>query len=272
MANKWFAAALGFLVPPVAFIYLGRLRVAALYLCLLVISAIFDVYLSKAIGVSFIVLLLGVVGMIHSFNFAKETKYKGVRKWYCQWWGAFSIPIMLVTLMLLTRSFVVEPFSIPAASMSPSIEVGDKILVKKWGYGLYGTFGITLLKANVANRTQLHRGEIAVFMPPHNSKIFVKRVIGVPGDVIHFSKKQLTINEIPVKTRVASEFLVSENVGGVAFTVKYVNENSRFRDGNWIVPENHYFVMGDNRDNSADSRMWGMVPAENVIGTIWMKW
>ena len=272
MANKWFAAILGFLVPPLAFLYLAKLRAAALYLVLLVASGISDFYLSSAIGVSFLALLLSVLATIHAFILAKTVDFKNERKWYSSWWGTLSIPISIFTLIFLTRSFVVEPFSIPSESMSPSLEIGDYVAVKKWGYGLYGSYGITIFSQKVENRTPLHRGEIAVVIPPHDPRPFVERVIGVSGDVIEFRDKQLIINGNPIETKNLKNGIVNEFFGENISTVKYINDNSRLRSGVWTVPDDHYFVMGDNRDNSADSRVWGMVPAENVIGRVFLKW
>ena len=272
MANKWFAAILGFLVPPLAFLYLARLRVAALYLVLLVVSGISDFYLASLIGFSFLALLLGIFATIHAFILAKTVNFTCERKWYSKWWGAFSIPISIFVLIFLTRSFVAEPFSIPSESMSPSLEVGDYVVVKKWGYGLYGSFGITLISQKVENRTPLYRGEIAVVIPPHDPRPFVERVIGISGDVIEFRDKQLIINGNPIETKTLDNGIVHEVFGENLSKVKYINDNSRLRSGVWTVPEGHYFVMGDNRDNSADSRVWGTVPAENVIGRVFIKW
>lgn len=272
MANKWFAAILGFLVPPLAFLYLARLRVAALYLVLLAVSGISDSYLSSAIGFSFLALLLSVLSVIHAFILAKTVDFKDDRKWYSNWWGALSIPIFIFALIFLTRSFVVEPFSIPSESMSPSLEVGDYVVVKKWGYGLYGSFGSTLISQKLESRTPLSRGEIAVVIPPHDPRPFVERVIGISGDVVEFRDKQLTINGKPIETKNLENGIVNEVFGENISTVKYINDNSLLRSGVWTVPNGHYFVMGDNRDNSADSRVWGMVPAENVIGRVLVKW
>jgi signal peptidase I len=272
MANKWFAAALGLFVPPLAFIYLAKLRIAALYFLLLVCSRCADVYLTSAIGFPFLTLLLALFAPAHAFTLAKSVSFSGDRKWYSNWWGALSIPIFLLTVMFLIRSFIAEPFSIPSASMSPSLEPGDHVLVKKWGYGLYGAFGITLVNQNIKYRTPLRRGEIAVVIPPHDSRFFVERVIGIPGDVIEFDNKQLIINGIAIETKISTNGVMHEAFDQNISTVKYINDKSLFRSGKWTVPDGRYFVMGDNRDNSLDSRAWGMLPAENVVGRFLFKW
>lgn len=273
MANKWFAALLGFLIPPLAFVYLAKLRVAGLCFFLLVCAGIADFYLASKIVYPFLTLLLSFLAAIYAFVLAKKTEFEGARKWYSRWWGVLLIPVTIFSIIFLTRSFVIEPFSIPSESMSPSLEMGDYILVKKWGYGLYGSYGITLVNSKIENRTKPQKGEIFVIIPPHDSRLFVKRVIGLPGDVVEFGDdKQLIINEIPVETTSLDNGILQEVIGDNIFTVKYINDNSRRRSGKWIVPDAHYFVMGDNRDNSADSRVWGMVPDKNIVGRVLTKW
>ncbi len=272
MANKWFAAILGFLVPPVAFVYLAKLRVAALCFLLLICSGIADYYLESLVGFSFLALLLSIASAIYAFILAKRADLASDRKWYSRWWGAVSIPVVIFSLIFLTRSFVVEPFSIPSESMSPSLEVGDHILVKKWGYGLYGSFGITLVNSKKENRIKPQRGEIVVIIPPHNTSAFVERVIGLPGDLVEFGNKQLLINGSPIETENLGNGIFRETFGDNTYTVKYISDNSQLRSGKWAVPDDHYFVMGDNRDNSADSRVWGMVSANNIVGRVLIKW
>jgi len=272
MASKWFAAFLGFFIPPLAFVYLAKLRIAALCFLLLIGSGISEFYLTSFIGLSFFPLLLSVAIAIYAFFLAKKIELGSNRKWYSHWWGVLSIPVVIVVLIFLMRSFVVEPFYIPSKGMSPSLEVGDYILVKKWGYGLYGSLGLTLVSREINNRTKPQRGEVVVINPPRDPRPFVKRVIGLPGDVVEFGNKQLLINGTLVKTESVGNGIIKETLGGNTSTVKYVNENSPLRSGKWVVPDGHYFVMGDNRDNSSDSRMWGMVPAKNIVGRVLIKW
>jgi signal peptidase I len=272
MANKWFAGVLGFFSAPCAFIYLGRFWIAAAYLFLLILAYLADLYLSSTTVVPFAGLLIAIIAAVHAFGIAKTIDFAVGRKWYNYWWGVLLIPVTFFALTFLTRSFIAEPYSIPSASMSPSVEMGDYILVKKWGYGSYGAFGITLVNLHVEKRIPLERGEIAVVIPPHTPTPFLERIIGLPGDTVEFNNKQLIINGAPVKTELLTGVVARETMGEHVFTVKYLNEQSKLRTGKWVVPNNHYFVMGDNRDNSADSRVWGMVHAENVVGRLWAKW
>ena len=273
MANKWFAATLGFLIPPLAFVYLAKLRVAALCFLLLVCFKVADYYFSSPVGFSILALLFSVVVAKYTYDLAIRVEYGSDRKWYSHWWGTLSIPMVFFSILLLVRIFVAEFFSIPSVSMSPTLEVGDHIVVKKWGYGTYGAFGFTLANSPIEDRVKPQRGEVVVIMPPFDpGQFFVKRVIGLPGDLVEFSNKQLMINGSPIDTENIGNGVFKEAFGETISTVKYTNDSSQLRSGKWAVPEDHYFVLGDNRDFSADSRVWGMLPGRNILGRVIVKW
>lgn len=272
MQNKWLAGILGFFIPPLAFLYLSKTRLVLIYLFAVIAAAVIDSYIEQLLGYSFVALIVSLVATIHAVKIAKSNINIPSLNWYNKWWGILSIPVIFFALVLGVRSFVVEPFSIPSASMSPTLEIGDYVLVKKWGYGLYGSFGITLVSQSVEDRTVLNRGEMAVLIPPHVNNIFIERVIGLPGDTVEFSDKLITINGKPLETEYLTNGLAKETLGDNSYTVKYINDNNRLRNGHWVVPNGHYFVMGDNRDNSSDSRVWGMVPAVNIMGISIAKW
>lgn len=184
-------------------------------------------------------------------------------------------PVLAIVLVL--RSFLVEPFQIPSGSMLPTLEVGDFILVNKYAYGLR----LPVAGTKVVSMGDPERGDVMVFRYPEDGATnYIKRVIGLPGDRVRYRDKQLFINDEPV----AREFVARlppmerwrEEVGGVEhdvyLTLGRVAGNG---EGEWLVPDGHYFVMGDNRDNSNDSRFWGTVPDELVVGkafAIWMHW
>jgi len=191
-------------------------------------------------------------------------------------------PVILVVLLL--RSFLVEPFRIPSGSMMPTLLDGDFILVNKFSYGLrLPILGTELLEIN-----EPERGDVVVFRYPGNTSIdYIKRVIGLPGDRVTYYRDRLTINGEPVAqvslgsyaaTGVAMSMsgasLRRENIAGVEHEI--LEDPRRFtREGDYIIPEGEYFVMGDNRDNSNDSRFWGTVPEANLVGKafrIWMNW
>ncbi len=273
MPNKWFAAALGFFSQPLAFIYLAKFKWALFYFLVSIVVGISDFYLERKTGFAGLGLVLAVVCCIHAFKASKTIEYGDNRKWYSKWWGVFLILVAFLLSVFTVRSFFYEPFQIPSSSMLPTLNVGDHIVVSKYGYGLYGSFGITAYSTEVDSRKKPKRGEVFALYPPHNEHVFVKRIIGLPHDVVEFSDKQLYINGSKVETRrVDNSGVFIETLGGNTYSVQYISEANPFRNFKVEVPENSYFVMGDNRDNSSDSRMWGMVPAENIMGKMVLIW
>ncbi|MEQ8857824.1 MAG: signal peptidase I [Pseudomonadales bacterium] len=188
-------------------------------------------------------------------------------------------PVLLVVLVL--RSFLAEPYQIPSESMLPSLEIGDFILVNKYAYGLR----LPVLGTKFVAVGEPQRGDIMVFIPPHDPRYFIKRVIGVPGDRIRYDNKTLYINGERASYELVQEFEVDlptleapvpvreylETFDGDTHPVyRYpVREPAR----EWVVPEDAYFMMGDNRGRSEDSRVWGFASADNIVGkavAIWM--
>ncbi|WP_372747792.1 signal peptidase I [Litorivivens sp.] len=185
-------------------------------------------------------------------------------------------PVLLVVLVL--RSFVAEPFQIPSASMVPSLEVGDYILVNKFSYGLR----LPVAGTKILEVGEPERGDVMVFFPPHDSRYFIKRVVGLPGDEIVYKDKALFINGKPMAQTLLAEVpplnpryeVISEDLAGREHLIHHELRVDRgdFRE---VVRPGHYFMMGDNRDNSSDSRIWGQVPESNIVGkafAIWMHW
>ncbi len=187
-------------------------------------------------------------------------------------------PILL--LILVVRSFVAEPFRIPSGSMIPTLEIGDFIIVKKYAYGLR----LPIIQTKIIDTGRPKRGDVVVFRYPPRPKInYIKRVIGLPGDTIKWSAdKKLIINGKVVSYTLDGKHKTNEGTAD-KFRETLPNDNAHglilFNNvttaGDWIVPEGHYFMMGDNRDKSSDSRSWGFVPEDNLIGKaswVWMHW
>lgn len=192
-------------------------------------------------------------------------------------------PVLL--LVFLLRGFVYEPFRIPTGSLEPTLSVGDFIAVNKFHYGIR----LPVIHTKIYSINEPKRGDIVVFRwPPNESVDFIKRVIGVPGDKVSYIDKVLYING----EKLPQEYLKMtfdrdegthrwevqekiEDLFGIKHSV-YLNENRINQDFvDIVVPEGMYFMMGDNRDNSADSRVWGFVPEKNIIGKanyVWMSW
>jgi signal peptidase I len=209
-------------------------------------------------------------------------------------WTAGLFPVIIAVFLL--RSFLFEPFKIPSGSMIPTLLVGDLILVNKFHYGIR----LPVLNTKITQGQPPQRGDVMVFRyPPKPSLDYIKRVVGVPGDEVAYLNKRLTINGQPVPTASVPEFFDEDTMryfkqyeetlgerkhrllndedrpafipGTEDFPYKkncsYTVEGVRCK-----VPAGHYFMMGDNRDNSLDSRYWGFVPDENIVGRAFFVW
>lgn len=201
--------------------------------------------------------------------------------WYVETARSF-FPVVLIVLLL--RSFLVEPFRIPSGSMMPTLLIGDFILVNKFAYGIR----LPVLHTKIIEMNEPKRGDIVVFRYPKDPSVdYIKRVIGVPGDKVAYYQKKLYINDQPinqvslgayqgVKEENSSDVIehLLENLTPVEHSI-LIDQAQASIEGVYTVPAGHYFVMGDNRDNSNDSRYWGTVPETNLVGKaffIWMSW
>jgi len=186
-------------------------------------------------------------------------------------------PVLLVVFVL--RSFLVEPFQIPSSSMVPTLEVGDYILVNKYTYGIR----LPVIRTKVLALNNPQRGDVVVFFPPHmNDTYFIKRVVGLPGDTVEYRNKQIFVNGEWVEREPAAEQFAqsSHNITGreslgESEHLMQVDTRRPSSDFSVVVRPGHYFMMGDNRDNSSDSRVWGQVSEKDIVGkafAIWMHW
>jgi signal peptidase I len=190
-------------------------------------------------------------------------------------------PVILVVFLL--RSFIVEPFRIPSGSMLPSLHIGDFILVNKFSYGVR----LPVVNKKIMDLGMPKRGDVLVFRFPGDESInYIKRVVGLPGDRIVYQGKKLYVNgELMEQTPVGTFGLqqgdslpeaarLTENLGGVSHEILVAGRPDH-TPSEFLVPAGHYFVMGDNRDHSNDSRYWGYVPDQNLVGKaflIWFSW
>jgi signal peptidase I len=208
---------------------------------------------------SIICLLILLVGIIATNSRLTKTG----RSWF--------IPVFLIFAL---RTFAYEPFQIPSGSMLPGLKVGDFLLVNKHVYG----YKINRIGEPSIGGRDPEYGDVVVFVPPHVNAPFVKRLIGKPGDVIRYQNKKLYVNNIPLDQQLISskpgELIIKETFEETSRIIRLRETASEF-PYEVTVPSGHYFVMGDNRDNSSDSRIWGFVPRENFMGTaevIWATW
>lgn len=207
----------------------------------------------------------------------------------------------VILLVFLLRSFLVEPFKIPSGSMLPTLQVGDFILVNKYDYGIR----LPILNKKIIAVGEPKRGDVMVFRYPRDPGLdYIKRVIGLPGDTVEYVDKRLVINGKPVDLAAAGEYSYvanglnyvtgqtwREGLGehnhiamtqyGIPPVIPYqvagdfpYRDNCTYNDQGFKckVPEGHYFMMGDNRDASNDSRYWGFVPDANIVGRAFMIW
>lgn len=239
-----------------------------------------------------LLVVTGVVALADRLYFARR-RHPGTKEpWWIEYPKSF-FPVILIVFVL--RSFLVEPFRIPSGSMIPTLQVGDFILVNKFAYGIR----IPIINMKVIDVGSPQRGDVMVFRYPEDPSVdYIKRVIGIPGDKITYSGKRLWVNGKELALKPDGEYLHKravyakqyvERIGdhthrilleedapaSVPFVKQFpFRENCSYNSEGFscTVPPGHYFMMGDNRDNSADSRVWGFVPDENIVGKAFFIW
>ena len=223
-----------------------------------------------------------------------ETKTRLIMQPWWLDWTAGLFPVIIVVFLL--RSFLFEPFKIPSGSMIPTLLINDLILVNKFHYGVR----LPVIHLKLLDFNSPQRGDVMVFRyPPKPSLDYIKRVVGVPGDEVAYLNKKLTINGTPLTKTALPDFFdedtlryskqFEETTGGKKYRLLNDDDRPAFIPGTedfpskqncryssegvvCKVPEGHYFMMGDNRDNSLDSRYWGFVPEKNIVGKAFFVW
>ena len=214
-----------------------------------------------------------ITGIIYFLN-----KLVSLPRWMNEYLGSF-FPVLLVVFVL--RSFIAEPFRIPSGSMLPTLHIGDFILVNKYSYGIR----LPVVNKKVIDIGEPQRGDVVVFRYPKDEETnFIKRLIGLPGDRIEYRQKRLTINGKEVDVQEMGEFsgleagepglladMLEENLAGRNHKILW-DEGGNNAVFEFTVPEGQFFVMGDNRDHSNDSRYWGFVEDRLLVGKAFFIW
>jgi len=257
------------------------------------------IYLHHMPLVILLVPVVYIASIVHAYLLASAYPAERQRPHYSRWYGLLGIHLGMSVVVIGIRAFLFEPFQQPSGSMLPTIEVGSYLVAQKWGFGHYSTFSVTIAQEPIT--AELRQGDVVVFdHSTENGRTvqFVKRLIGLPGDTVAYRDKKLSINgkEVPqvregdymdVRTGKGKLRLAryGESLGGTKYSVA-INEDAHWNiaDAPMFVhqdaceydehgetckiPAGHYFVMGDNRDNSNDSRYWGFVPADHIVGRV----
>lgn len=240
-----------------------------------------------------LLLVTGVVALVDRIWLAGRRAEGEKEPWWVEYGKSF-FPVILIVFFL--RSFLVEPFKIPSGSMIPTLLVGDFILVNKYTYGVR----IPIINRKILDINSPRRGDVMVFRYPDDPSLdYIKRVVGLPGDRIGWIDKRLVINGVAAPRRAVPDYLHPERMtyskqflektgdvthpmlieDGAPAAIPFIKpfpfrENCNYNSNGveCTVPPGHYYMMGDNRDNSADSRFWGFVPEENIVGKAFFIW
>jgi signal peptidase I len=276
-------------------LYVGRPGWATAYFSLALILGLGNIFVlrdTEMVGAA-VAVMVSMVCAIHAYRLARDSRVLR-RPWYSRWQGLAGIVAAFAVLVLGTRAFLFEPFYSPSGSMIPSIEPRAHLIVKKWGYGNYGTYGVHLMRTAISSEVQ--RGDIVAFEYPADTALsYVQRVVGLPGDRVSYYNKHLKVNDEDVPRRRTADFVYKdrpipslqylERLGEREYPIlieadapasippvkafPFDERCAYTTEGlSCLVPEGHYFVLGDNRDHSSDSRIWGFVPARNVLGKV----
>ena len=293
--NSWIAISFGLLFQPFVFLYVNRPRYFFFYLavalgCIFLMQYPPSAALFSAGGnAQYWPYAITIACAIHAYFLSANYDVSQKRSWWARWWTTLLCVIAVYSSVFVTKTFFYDLYAIPAASMSPALNPGDHVVVSKHGFGNYSYAGIAVWQSKPTRTVQ--RGDIIVFKKPENETTdFIKRVIAGPGDKIYYQHKRLyltracdgcleyeLIDNVEIENTAASgisqyletldgqKFLIQQNMAKPDLIQHYFRQQG-MRSGEWLVPAGHYFVMGDNRDNSLDSRYWGFVPEQNIVG------
>jgi len=293
--KPWIAVVLNIIVAPLGLVYAGKPRWAGIFFVTtstIVMLAFFRAFggLSDAI-MGVVQIAAVIVGIILAYRAAK-TASERIRPWYTRWYSLLAICGAFAVAIIAFRACVYEPYKIPSTAMAPTTAIGSRVIVQKFGYGHFSTLGLKFGSRPIS--APLHRGDIIVFEFPVNpAEDYIKRIVGLPGDRVVYRDKHVFVNGVDTRGRQLDDYLhpdlpkysqrFLDKLDDTTFAtlqdkdkIKLVPNDFAFRDHcvytdydvQCDVPAGNYFVMGDNRDNSYDSRYWGFVRADRIIGKV----
>jgi len=287
---------LGFFVSTLGLLYVARWRWAVAVTFAVLAMAVLDILCLSGWPLISTCFNLVVAVTVCRFSYAQARDFdpERPRPVYSRWPGLLLVSLAIVTCIVVFRAFLYEPFRAPSGSMQPGIPVGSRLVVQKWGYGNYGTYGMHIVRSSLTQPVE--RGDVMVFeLPPLQKVQYLKRVVALPGDTVLVRDGQLTVNGQTVPLTPKNDFMdelsmrylkrFQESVGASAYDVLFDDklppitaptenfahmENCRYElhEITCKVPEGHYYFMGDYRSNSLDSRFWGFVPQANLLGKV----
>lgn len=293
--NKWIAAVLGLVLGPIGLLYVGfpvlavvsMLALTALAPCSIALGIGTQaslLYLKLALGTGFLVLCVVLARWDPGFD---------MRPWYTRWYGLLAATIGATILVLGFRAFFYESYVAGSASMAPLADSGTLVLVQKRGYAPTSTFGLDLGHSRASGHPE--RGDIVAFAPrKHPDQVWIKRVVGLPGDTIAYRQRHLYINGVDTRGAKRANYLdpetlneyerYEEKIGMQVFDILLREtpiafpppEEFPFRDRctytsdeiRCVVPPDHYYLLGDSRDNSLDSRILGFTRGDDIVGKV----
>lgn len=242
-----------------------------------------NLYLDFPLFLSSAVIFTGVISALDVFFWSKKRAATGEAPSRTVEYSRSFFPALLAVFVI--RSFIIQPYRVPTGSLEPTVMPGDFIAVKQYAYGLR----LPVVRKEIVSLGKPVRGDVALFFWPVNEKLrFVKRVVGVPGDHVIYKNKRLTINGKEIQQTFVGDAMsvepgespsfvkhYKEDLLGVKHDIYVRPDEIDKREYDFTIPDGNYFMMGDNRDDSDDSRYWGLVPEKNLIGKafgVWMSW
>lgn len=249
-AKPWFVAVLGIFTTVFVFLYLNKPKLFFYYLMIGIIFGLAVIFLNINGAILWIIPFICAIQGYKTANSTKITQ----RQWYSKFWWILWLPT--ISLLIVISLYLFELFVVASVSMLPTYQPKDILIVKKFNF-------------------ELERGKVYVFHHPQTNNTYVKRLIGLEHDTLNFIGDEVSINNKKVGRSLifaqSDSKIYQETLDNISYSVEYIDYGTFYNDTKITVADGNYFFLGDNRNNSADSRQWGSVPGENIIGEVIYK-